>query len=270
MDERVIERMVARSGQTMKNSSALALAGGSIFVTAIFWAVLRVLLGSVGGVFRLPLFFLTASFAILPTVLVFVPLAVWSLTIRSGHEGISLHEVIRERWKHSVALFLYALCVAVVELLFGVAVAVWCGIEALPVLGSAVYVFFSWIPTVITLVMGIVLFLHSIILFVAATTLAQTPRLEQKGLLSEISMVLGHEWVLRLKFLILGVIPSLILYSATTMWTMKGLPQGVEFCASIFRAAAFSALEAPLFLFLIHMAVEADRYIQWLSSRRVG
>ena len=270
MDERVLERMVARSVRTMKSSSALALAASSVLLTAIFWITLQAVFGGICGVFRLPMFFLTASCAILPIALVIVPLASWCLSIRSGHEALPLHEAIRQRWKHSVALFLYAFCVAVGELLMGVFVAVWCGIEAIPVFGGAVYLFLSWVPTVITLLMGCILFLHVIVLFVVGTILAQTPTLERKGLLSEIFVLLCREWVIRGKLLFVGVVPSAILYGATTIWTMKGLPQGIEFSASIFRAAAFSVLEAPLFLFLIHMAVEADRYIQWLFSRRIG
>lgn len=269
MDERVLERMVARSVRTVKSSGALALAAGSVFVTAIFWIVLRVLLGGIGGVFRLPMVFLTASVSLLPVILIIVPLSSWCLSVRSGHEPLLLHEGLHQRWKHSAALFLYGLFVAVCELFLGVFVAVWCGIEAIPVFGPAVYLFFSWVPTVVTLLMGVLLFLHLIVCLSAGPMLAQTPTIEQKGLFATIPMLLRRDWVQRIKFLIVGSIPTIVLYCATTIWTMKGLPQGVEFCASIFRAAAFSILEAPLLLFLIHMAVEADRYIQWLASRRV-
>ncbi len=268
MDERVLERMVARSGRTVQSSGAIALCASGVFLTAIFWIVLRVVLGGIGGVFHLPMVFLTASFALLPAVAVIPPIASWSLSARSGHESLPLHEAVHQRWKQSVALFLYALCVAVVELLLGVAVAVWCGIEAIPVFGGAVYLFFSWVPSIITLVMGIILFLHILVLFSVGTILAVTA-VEQKGLFSEILVLLRREWVLRVKLLFIGSIPSVILYGATTIWTMKGLPTGIEFSASIFRAAAYSIFEAPLLLFWIHIAVEADRYIQWVSIRRV-
>ncbi len=270
MDERVFERMVARSGRTMRSSAALAFAASSLFVSAIFWLILRVFLGGFTGVFRLPMLFLTAAFALLPVVLAMVPLAVWCLSMRFGHELMPFHEILQQRWKHSVALFFYALSVAIVELLLGVLIAVWCGIEAIPVFGSAVYLFFSWVPGILTLLMGGILALHILILLTVAAILAQTPAIERKGLFSEICGLLVRDWALRLKLLILGMMPTIIFYLATPTWTMKGLPQGIEFAASIFRAAAFSVFEAPLLLFMIHIAVEADRYIQWLSARRMG
>jgi hypothetical protein len=254
----------------MKSSSAWVMAACSIFLTAIFWIVLRVLLGGLGSVFRIPMMIMTASFAMLPLAAVIIPLAAWSLSVRSGHESMPLHQIVLQKWKHATALFLYALGIAICELLLGVVVAVWCGIEAIPVFGGAIYLFFSWVPTIVTLFMGILLFLHCVILLSVGAMLAQVPSIEQQGLFSEIKTALCRDWVIRFKLLFLGTIPTIIFYSATTIWTMKGLPRGIEFCSSIFRSAAFSALEAPLFLFLIHMAVEADRYIQWLSTRRVG
>lgn len=270
MDERVFERMIARSGRTMRHSGALALAASTVFVSATFWIILRVVLGGFGGVFRLPMVFLTAAFSLLPLSLVIVPLAAWCLGLRSGHEMVSLNDAIYQRWKQAAALFLFALAVAFVELLLGVFIAVWCGVEAIPIFGSAVYLFFSWLPTVLTLLMGIILVLHVFVLLAAGTMLAQIPSIEQKGLVAEIMGHLAEEWLLRFKILAIGMLPIVVLYGAATTWTMRGLPQGIEFAASIFRAAAFSVFAAPLFLLVIHMAVEADRYVQWLSSRRVG
>ena len=270
MDERVLERMVARSVRTIKSPPALMLSGSIMFVSTLFWIVLHLLLGRVGGVFHMPIIFVISSFAILPIALVITSLAAWCLSVRSGHEALPLHEVMQQRWKHSLALFLYALGFAVGEVLLAVIVAIWCGIEAIPLFGSAVYIFFSWVPTLIIILMGALFCLHVLLLFVAATILAQAPILEQRGLVSDMLAYIRKEWFLRLKFLFVGFFPSVIYYSAITIWTMRGLPQGIEFCASIFRGIAFSAIEAPLFLFLIHMAVEADRYVQWLSSRRVG
>jgi hypothetical protein len=270
MDERVLERMIARSVRTIKSPPALMLCGSIMFVSTLFWIVLHLLLGRIGGVFHMPIVFVISSFAVLPIALIIPPLAAWCLSVRSGYEALPLNEVMQQRWKHSVALFLYALGFSVGEVLLGVIVALWCGIEAIPLFGSAVYIFFSWVPTLVIILMGVLLCLHILLLFVVGTILAQTPILEQKGLVSDILAYVRKDWFLRLKFLSAGFFPSVIYYSAITIWTMKGLPQGIEFCASIFRGIAFSAIEAPLFLFLIHMAVEADRYIQWLSSRRVG
>ena len=269
MDERVLERMIARSGSAMKGSSALVLASGGVFLASIFWIVLRLLLGGIGGVFRAPLFFLTSSFSLLPLALVIVPIASWCLSARSGTATLPLNEVVYHRWKQAVGFFLYALFIAVVELLLGIAVALWCGLEAIPLFGAAVYLFFSWVPAIITLIMGILLVLHVFVLVAAAASLAQSPSIDQKQMWAELPGILRQEWSLRVKCVFVGALPSIILYFASSTWIMKGLPQTLEFCSSIFRMAAFSAIEAPLFLFLIHMAVEADRYIHWLSSRRV-
>lgn len=269
MDERVLERMITRAKRSITDSSTLPLAAGSIFLSAIFWIILRMLLGGIGGVFHLPLLIIAASFTLLPLSLVFVPLALSSLGARSGHEMLPFTETIKQQWKSSVALFLYAFAIAIVQLLLGVIVAVWCGIEAVPVLGTVVYLFFSWVPTVLTLLMGIAFVIHIILLLTLAPYLAENPSIELRKVASELRSILTREWLLRIKLLCIGIIPSAIFYSVCAVWTMKGLPQSIEFCASIFRVAAFSIIEAPLFMFLVHMAVEADRYTQWLSSRRV-
>ena len=227
------------------------------------------MLGGIGGVFRIPLFFLTISFSSLPLSFFIVPLASWSLRARSGHTPLPLNEAIHQQWKHIIALFLFTLSCAVVELILGIAIALWCGLESIPVFGAALYLFFSWIPTVLTLLMGSWFFVYVMLLFPIGVALAQAESIENAGFWLELPRSLKIEWVIRLKLFFLGIIPSVIFYAASTTWTMKGLPQSVEFCASIFRMMAFSGIEAPLFLFLIHMTVEADRYVLWLSSRRI-
>ena len=88
MDERVLERMVSRSVRTIQNFRALALAAIAVFAASIFWVTLHVLLGGIGGIFRLPMVFLIASFSILPAVLSIIPLASWCLSARFGHEAL--------------------------------------------------------------------------------------------------------------------------------------------------------------------------------------
>ena len=270
MDERLLERLIGRSSNAIRHPCALGLAFAGLVLSALAWVILRTMLSGIGGLFRVPALLLTASFSVLPLAVVIVPIATWYLQTRAGHTHIPLDETLRHRWRHAVALFLCGLGCATFELVLGIAVAIWCGLEAVPVFGPTLYLFFSWIPTVITLLMGLFLALSWIVLLYVGTALAQTPTAEDKEFWRQLPTTLPIEWLIRLKLVLLGALPSIIWFWASTTWTMKGLPVSVEFCASLFRLLIFSAIEAPLFLFLIHMTVEADRYASWLSSRRVG
>jgi hypothetical protein len=270
MDERVLERMVSRSGTALRNGQALAFSFGGVLFTAIIWIVLRATLGGITGVFHLPILFVSICLASLPLACIIVPLSSWCMSVRSGHPSLPFHAILRQRWRESVALLLFALCCSVLELLLGVAAALWCGIEAIPVFGTGVYLLFSWIPAIITLLMGVTLACYAITLFSIGTILSRASYIETTEFWAGLPKILAEEWAIRIKLFVVSAIPSIILYFATTTWTMKGLPQSAEFCASLFRVIVFSGLEAPLFMFLIHMAVETDRYIQWLSSRRIG
>ena len=48
-------------------------------------------------------------------------------------------------------------------------------------------IFFSWMPTIITLLMGILLFLHVVVLLSVGTILAEIPITEHKGLFADFS-----------------------------------------------------------------------------------
>jgi hypothetical protein len=270
MDERLLERLITRSCTSVWHPGAFVLSFSSLVFSALIWATLRTLIAGIEGILRAPLFFLTASISLLPIALVIVPLATWYLGSRSGQTPFPFDETVRRRWKHSIALLLCAVGCVAVELVFGLCIAIWCGLEAIPLIGLPLYLVFSWIPTVLTLLMGLWFALACIIVLFIGASLAQTPSAETVEFWTQMPHALPIEWLIRFKLMLIGIIPSAIWYVACISWTMVGLPSSVEFCASLLRMLVFAAIEAPLFLFLIHMTVEADRYVTWLSSRRMG
>jgi hypothetical protein len=268
MEERIFERTIERSATAIPHSGLVLFSSAGVFVATLVWTVLRAAVGQIGGVMHLPIVSICAAISLLPLSLLILPIASRFLHARTGEEIFSLQKFFHQHWKHLVALFFLAMGVAVGEVALGILVALWCGLESIPVVGTTLYIFSSWMPTLIIFFMVIGVLLAGAVLASLGAALAQNPSIEQKSFWIEICAHLRHHWLARLKLLLLGVLPLTALYCVAIAWTMKGVPRSVELCASFFRVGVFSLVGGPLFMFFVHMSVEADRYVQWLTSHK--
>jgi hypothetical protein len=217
---------------------------------------------------HLPLMCISAAISLLPLSVLILPIASRYLQSRTGAEPFSVQEILQQRWKHVAALFALTIGLVVCEVALGILVGLWCGFESIPVVGTALYILTSWVPTLIMFFMLAGLILAGAALASTGAAVAQHPAIEQKSFWVELSAHLTNHWLSRIKLLLLGLIPLIVLYCVAIAWSMKGVPQSVEFCASFFRVGVFSLVGGPLFMFFVHMSVEADRYVQWLTSRK--
>lgn len=268
MEERIFERTIERSWSAIPGSGLMLLSSTGVFMATLFWIVLRAIFGQVEGVMRLPLFCICAAICLLPISLVLLPIASRYVRHRAGEEPLALQEFFRLHWKHAAALFLLATGVVVGEVALGILAGLWCGFESIPVVGTALYILSSWVPTILVFFMAVGVLLAGAALMSLGAALAQNPAIEQKAFWVELFSHLRCHWFARLKLLIVGFIPLIVLYAVAISWTMKGVPRSVEFCASFFRVGIFSLAGGPLFMFFVHMAVEADRYVQWLTAHK--
>jgi hypothetical protein len=268
MDERIFENTIERSSAAIPHSGLILLSSFGVFMTALFWIVLRAIFVQVGGVMRLPLLCVSAAVCLLPLSLLVLPVASRYLRSRAGKEPLSTQEFFQQHWKHVAALFLLAMSIIVGEVALGVLSGLWCGFESIPVVGTALYILSSWVPTLLVFFMAVGVLIATAGIASLGAALAQNPPIEQKSFWVELLSHMRCHWLARLKLLLIGLIPLIALYFIAISWTMKGVPRNVEFCASFFRVGVFSLAGGPLFMFFVHMSVEADRYVQWLTSRK--
>ena len=268
MDEQIFERTIQRSTTAVPHSGLILFSAAGVFIATLFWTVLRAIFGQIGGVMHIPLLSICAAISLLPFSLIILPIASRYLRTRVGNEPLSMQALFHQHWKHLVALFLLSIGVVVAEVGLGILVGLWCGLESIPVVGTALYILSSWMPTLIMFFMVVGVFLEGALLLSLGASLAQNPSIEQKSFWLELVAHMRSHWFARLKLLLIGLIPLAVLYCVAISWTMKGAPRSVEFCASFFRVGVFSLVGGPLFMFFVHMAVEADRYVQWLTSRK--
>ena len=267
MEERIFERIVTRSTAAISQSGLVLLSSTGVFIATLFWIILRAIFFQVGGVMRLPLVCICAAFCLLPLSLLVLPIASRYLRSRTGKEPLTMQEFFRQHWKHIAALFLLAMGAVIGEVALGIVAGLWCGFESIPVVGTALYILSSWVPTFLVFFMAAGVLSAGAALASLGAALAQNPAIEQKAFWTELFSHLRCHWLARLKLLVIGLIPLILLYGVAISWTMKGMPKSIEFCASFFRVSVFSLVGGPLFMFFVHMSVEADRYVQWLTSK---
>jgi hypothetical protein len=268
MDERIFERTIQRSAEAVRDSGLVLFSSASVFVATLFWTVLRAIFGQIGGIMHVPLLSICATISLLPLSLAIVPIASRYLRARTGEEPLSMQDLLHQHWKHLVALLLLNIGAIVAEVGLGIIVGLWCGLESIPVIGTAIYILSSWMPTLLIFFMVTGLFFSGATLVSLGATLAQNPPIEQKSFWAGLLLHARNHWLARLRLLFVGLIPLIVLFCVAISWTMKGVPRSVEFCASFFRVGVFSLVGGPLLMFFVHMAVEADRYVQWLTSRK--
>ena len=267
MEERIFERTIERSMTAVSQSGLVLISSTGVFIAMLFWIVLRSIFCQFVGVMRLPLACVCTSICFLPLSLLVLPIASRYLRSRMGKEPLKLQEFFHQHWKHIAALFLLAIGALVGEVALGVLVGLWYGFGSIPVVGTAFYILSSWVPAFLVSFMAVGVLSSGAALASLGAALAQNPAIEQKSFWSELFSHLRCHWLARLKLLAIGLVPLILLYGIAASWTMKGMPRSVEFCASFFRVGVFSLAGGPLFMFFVHMSVEADRYVQWLTSK---
>jgi len=271
MDERVLERMVTRSYNTVRNIKALAISSVGIFVAVLIWISLQPLFRPVESELHIALLSLALSIGSIVWAPMVSTLVTLALSRRSGEEEPSILSLFRSQYKQMGFLASQSVVVSLVEFVIVLFIGLWRGIEAIPLIGTALFVILSWIPALLSGVSVILFAVHLITLFTASISLIENP---EKLNLTKPWMNWPKEslsdWVIRLKVVFLGLGPMVAFCIVAALWPMPMFEGVLVAPTLIFRAAAFSVLLSPLFLFAIHMAVESDRYTKWLSTRRVG
>ena len=105
-------------------------------------------------------------------------------------------------------------------------------------------------------------------LFALGPSVAQKEHLDQVDLKARLTGIFDQDFLLRAKVIAIGFMPLFFLIVGALMWPKSGMTMYAEFCATLVRAFVFSLAAAPCLLFLVHMCIEADRYVQWRASRR--
>ncbi len=271
MDERVLERMVTRSYTTVRNIKALALSSVGIFVAVLIWLSLQPLFRPVESELHIAILFLTLSIGSIVWAPMISTLVSLSLSRRSGEEEPSILALFRSQYKQMGLLASQSLVISLLQLVIVLFIGLWKGIEAIPVIGTVLFVLFSWLPAILSGVSLILFVFHLLSLFTARISLAEgsvNPDLTKPW--THWPKEIFSDWAIRLKVVLLGLAPLLVFCIAAILWPIPMFEEVLASLTLIFRAASFSILASPLFLFAIHMAVESDRYTQWLSTRRVG
>lgn len=263
MDEQTLERMVVRSLGSVRRRETILLSAAALFLSGLLWLSSRALLGQVGTVFYLPFLVLSFSLALLPLAPLISPLSLLVLSYRKQEAPISILEAGSLTWKPSLALFVQGCIFLVLEVVLATFLLVWSFFETVPVLGQVVYIFSSWVPMLVSFVMVITLFLHILLACFLGTTLVVHPVHAKGASWSGLLQAFATQWLLRLKIYFWAFLPILFLLVFLIGWGALGYVSYAEFCASVFRVGVFSFVFAPFFVFLVHMVVEAERYIIW-------
>ena len=263
MDDKTLEKMIIRSARSISSPSMIILAALALCCSSIIFAIMHKSMLSIVGSFHLSLFFVSATLAFLPLSIVIPIISCRYFRVRMDGEEQPLFDISMQKLRLIVLSCLYAAGVCAIQIGFVVFSAIWCGFESVPILGKIVYFFFSWVPAIITLVMGVFFLLSIFLLFSANARLSQD--IEIEGSLDFFKnmaiKICTQRWIRRVKIMLCGCIPLGIFYIFSRSWGVQDLPITVEIGAFFVRTVVFSVLASPLFLFAVHMSVEADRFV---------
>lgn len=268
MDEQALERMVTRSFVSIRQKETLLLTTAVLFVASLFWLCCRAVLGHFVNSLYTPFLILSFSVALLPIAPLISPLSLFVLSYRKQESSLSIIEACRATWKPSLALFIQGMILLALEIVLATISVLWSFFEVVPVLGQIIHLFSSWIPPVITFLMLIALLFHGVLACFLGAVLVVHPVHAMRANWDDLARAFSQNWLLRLKLYFVGVLPLLFLLTFFTGWDFISQISYTEFCSSVFRLIAFSILYAPFFIFLIHMVVEAERYIVWRARNK--
>lgn len=257
MEERVVERIVGRFPRFMAAPIAFGVAAGGVFLASLVWMVVKAFCGQV---------FISASFALLPALFCFYVLVHVFKSIRNGVD-CSLRDLVTGRYAHFCSFSLLCAGGVVVQTLLGIAAALWLSFEHIPILGPLIYLLSSWVPT---LFMGLVmvLFLAQVFFLPSFCVLAAKSGAGREELISNLLEAFRWGFLIRLKLTFFGLIPLGLLLLWTWFQGLGGAFVPLELAATLIRVFVFSIFAAPCFLFLVHMVVEADRFIIWRTAHK--
>lgn len=269
MDEQALERMISRSFVSIRQKETILLTTGVLFVSSLFWLCCRAVLGHFVNSLYTPFLLLSFAVALVPIAPLISPLALFILSYRKQDTPLSITEVCFSTWKPSLALFIQGMMLLALEIVLATISVLWSFFEVVPVLGQIIHLFSSWIPPLITFFMLMAVIFHVIFACFLGTVLVVHPVHTYKTNWNDIVRSFSNNWLIRLKLYFVGALPVLFLLTFFTGWDFITQVSYTEFCASVFRLIAFSFLYAPFFIFLVHMIVEAERYIVWRSRNKV-
>jgi len=267
MDERVIERMVGRSEASIRDLSALALASSGLFMAALCWTLVRRFIWPISSELELSGLFLTLSLGFFFVSPLISPLAAWCVVKKTGEE-ISFWNLLRQQSRQMLVLGSQALGLFLVEALLFFGVVLLYSLEALPVIGALFSLLFSWVPALLCAVSAALFVVYLFSCFAAYAQLALVPVMRFSRPWNLFPAMLGQDWLIRTKLVLVALVPLVVFVFFVLISPIA--PSHTAVLPAIVRGAAFAVFGAPLLLFAVHMSVEADRYVQWLSSRRVG
>lgn len=265
MDENSVSRMCARSFKAVRCRSAFIFGVVVMLCSSFLWSISTTLLWGMTSKLSWVAICCSLSIASIPIVAGIAPMAHWFLAYRAGKPA-SLFVALKAHWRLVVLAALAAFVVALFESIVALLLAVWMHLLLVPGLGAMLYLVGSWVERlVVTLMVGLFLsfFLASVPILVTAVRI----RWKSPKDIIEILKMVSQDWVVRCKLHCIGVAPLLVfLFLATIGGRTFSRPFALELAASCVRAVIFAVASAPLLVFYICMAVEADRYIRWRQS----
>lgn len=270
MDEQALEKMITRSFVSIRQKETILLTSAVLFIASLFWLCCRAVLGHFVNSLYTPFLILSFSVALLPLAPLISPLALFVLSYRKQDAHLSIVEACTATWRPSLALFIQGIILLALEIVLATISVLWSFFEVVPVLGQIIHLFSSWIPPIITFLMLIALLFHAVLALFLGTVLVVHPVHATKANWNDLAIAFSNNWLLRLKLYIVGALPILFLLTFFTGWEFISQISYTEFCASVFRLIIFSLLYAPFFIFLVHMVVEAERYIVWRARNKAA
>lgn len=266
MDEKILEKMITRSFVSIENKRLLVLSAVSLFIAGIFWLCSRAAVGHITGPLHTPLLILSFSLTLFPLAPFICPLALFIMAAKKKEKSLTLSEASNVCWKPSLVLLLQGVALVVAEIVLAIISILWSFLDAVPIFGAIVHLFSSWIPSCISFVMLILVLGFCMVSPFIGVSFIVSPLLTQGKGLKELLFSFSSNWLLRTKLYFLGYIPLLFFITFFTGWDFTAHVSYAEFCATVFRLAVFSIIASPCFLFLVHMAVETERYCMWRSQ----
>lgn len=268
MDEQALERMITRSFVSVRQKETILLTTLMLFIASLFWLCCRAVLGHFVNTLYTPFLLLSFAVALLPLAPLVSPLALFVLSYRKQEEHLSIVDACTATWRPSLAIFIQGIVLLALQIVLATVAVLWSFFEVVPVLGQIIHLFSSWIPPIITFLMFIALIFHVVLALFLGVVLVVHPVHATKANLVDLCLAFTNNWLLRFKLYVVGALPILFLLTFFTGWEFIAQISYTEFCASVFRLIVFSLLYAPFFIFLVHMVVEAERYIVWRSRNK--
>jgi hypothetical protein len=266
MLDQVFEKMFSRSFFSMITPSALLYAGGAVLSSALLLICLHALVRTFGGILNYPLLFAISTVSTFPLAVAMAPLTTICVYSRSQRE-ISSSDAFKISWKPMVFLGTLSFAASLIQAVLCFLIILWKALSLVPVVGPMVYLVSSWIPALLCSLMIVTMVIYVGGLFFMGAMAARGDLAADS--LKDVASSMSSYWLTRLRLCVVALFPlAAIVALSVIRWRIPHYASYLEFAASLFRVVAFSAVAAPAVVFFSHMAVEAEKYIQWLLTHR--